>query len=221
MTTLPQDIKERFYKTIEGDISPADFEQWLYADKELANHLEPDDYLELVSFGFKKSGARYELGALLRKHINAEEYETYKMLELLYEARLKNKRLPYILMDLYDLYCKGYDFLKDLGLGIGLAIEVPTGKYASAETWDELTPRQQKELIESFSPELEECIEQLIHWLEAKEIVLTGEQNHIGHYIYRDQRTEEEKKSRFWVAITGDESADLPRRKNILWDRLV
>ncbi len=39
MTTLPQDIKERFYKTIKGDILPEDFQQWLYTEKKLKNHL--------------------------------------------------------------------------------------------------------------------------------------------------------------------------------------
>lgn len=36
MTTLPKDIKERFYQTIKGDISVADFEQvinWLETKK--------------------------------------------------------------------------------------------------------------------------------------------------------------------------------------------
>ena len=58
MTTLPQDIKGRFYKTVKGDISLDDFEQWLYADKELEKHLNPDDYLDLISLSFKKSGAK-------------------------------------------------------------------------------------------------------------------------------------------------------------------
>ena len=61
MTTLTQDIKERFYKTIKGDISLDDFEQWLYADKELEKYLKTDDYLDLISLSFKRSGGKYEL----------------------------------------------------------------------------------------------------------------------------------------------------------------
>lgn len=197
MTTLPQDIKERFYKTIKGEISLEDFEQWLYADKELEKYLNSDDYLDLISFGFKQGGAKYELWDLLKKHIDIGEFETYKMLGLLYEAKQKTKRLPYILMEFYDLYCKGYNFFQDLGLGlgIGLAIEVPRVNNTTADTWDELTSKQQQELLDSFSPELEECIEQVIYWLETKKIILTGEQDEIGHYEYEDLRTEEEKKT--------------------------
>ncbi|TJZ53809.1 hypothetical protein FAZ15_17475 [Sphingobacterium olei] len=196
MTTLPQNIKEKFYRTIEGGISLADFEQWLYADEQLEKHLSPDDYLDLISLSFKKSGAKYQLWNLLRKHIDLGEFETYKMLGLLNEAKQKTERLPFILMEFYDLYCKGYNFLQDLGLGIGLAVEVPRVNNTTADTWDELTSEQQKELLDSFSPELEECIEQVIYWLEAKKIVLTGEQDEIGHYDYEDLRTEEERKSK-------------------------
>jgi hypothetical protein len=219
MTTLPQDIRERFYKTIKGDISLDDFEHWLYTDKELEKHLKSDDYLDLISLSFKKSGAKYELWNLLKKNIDLGEFETYKMLGLLNEAKQKTERLPYILMEFYDLYCKGYNFFQDLGLGIGLAVEVPRVNNTTADTWDELTREQQKELLDSFSPELEECIEQVIYWLETKKIILTGEQDEIGHYEYEDLRTEEEKKSKLWVTVSEDKETGFSESKNTLWDK--
>lgn len=219
MTTLPQDIKERFYRTIKGDISLDDFEQWLYGDKELEKLLNSGDYLDLISLSFKKSGAKYELWNLLKKHINLGEFETFKMLRLLNEAKQKNKKLPYILMEFYDLYCKGYNFLQDLGLGIGLAVEVPRVNNTTAENWEELTTGQQKEILDSFSPELEECIEQVIDWLETKKIILTGEQNEIDHYGYEDLRTEEEKKSKLWVTVSEDKETGFSASKNTLWDK--
>ncbi|MDR2084185.1 MAG: hypothetical protein LBP67_04245 [Bacteroidales bacterium] len=194
MMALPQDIKEKFYKTIKGDISTDNFEQWLYSNKELERYLDSDDYLDLISLDFKKNGAKYELCELLKKHIDLGEFETYKMLELLNEAKKKNERLPYILMEFYDLYCKGYAFLQDLGIGIGLAVQVPSINDSTAETWDELTIEQQKELLDSFSPKLEKYIEEVIYCLEMKKIILTGKQDEIGRYGYEDLRTEEEKK---------------------------
>lgn len=219
MTTLPQDIKERFYKTIKGEISLGDFEQWLYADKELEKYLKSNDYLDLISLSFKKSGAKYELWNLLKKHIDLGEFETYKMLGLLNEAKQKTERLPYILMEFYDLYCKGYNFFQDLGLGIGLAVEVPRVNNTTADTWDELTSEQQKEFLDNFSPELEEGIEQVIYWLETRKIILTGEQDEIGHYEYRDLRTEEEKKSKLWVTVSEDKETGFSASKNTLWDK--
>lgn len=219
MTTLPQDIKDRFYKTIKGDISLDDFEQWLYADKELEKHLKSDDYLDLISLSFKKSGAKYGLWNLLKKQIDLGEFETYKMLERLYEAQKKTERLPYILMEFYDLYCKGYNFLQDLGIGIGLAVEVPRVNNTTADTWDELTGEQQKELLDSFSPELEECIEQVIFLLETKKIILTGEQDEIGHYDYEDFRTEEERQSKRWVTLSKNKETGFSASKNTLGDK--
>jgi hypothetical protein len=216
MTTLPQDIKDRFYKTINRDISVIDFEQWLYADKELEKHLKSDDYLDLISLSFKKSGVKYELWKLLKKHIDLGEYETYKMLRLLNEAKQKNERLPYILMEFYDLYCRGYNFLQDLGLGIGLAVQVPRANNSTADTWDELTAEQQKELLDSFSLELEECVEQAINWLETRKIILTGEQDDIGYYVYNDLRTEEEKKSKLWETVLEDKATGFSASKSTL-----
>ena len=195
MTTLPQDIKEKFYLTIKGDVSLDGFEQWLYEDKEIKEHLNSDDYFELLSFDFKKSGAKYELCNLLKKYIDPEEFETYKMLGLLNEARRKTEQLPFVLMDFYELYCKGYNFLRDLGLGIGLEVVTPRVD-SNADAWDDLTTGQQHELLDSFSPELEECIEQAICWIETKKIILTGKQDENGHYGYEDLRTEEERKSK-------------------------
>lgn len=217
--TLPQDIKERFYKTIKGDISLDDFEQWLYSDKELEKHLNSNDYLDLISLSFKKSGAKYELWNLLKEHIDLGEFEKYKILGLLNEAKQKTERLPYILMEFYDLYCRGYNFFQDLGLGIGLAVEVPRVNNMKGDTWDELTTEQQKELLESFSPELEECIEKVIYWLETKKIILTGEQDEIGHYEYKDLRTEEDKKSKLWVTVSEDKKTGFSASKNTLWDK--
>jgi hypothetical protein len=220
MTTLPREIKERFYKTIKGDILLDDFEQWLYADKEFEKYLKSNDYLDLISLSFNKSGAKYELCSLLKKHIDLGEFETYKILGLLNEAKQKTKRLPYILMEFYDLYCKGYNFFQDLGLGIGFAVEEPNVKNTPADnTWDELTSKQQKELLDSFSPELEECIEQVIYWIETKKIILTGEQDEIGHYEYDDLRTEEEKKSKLWVTVSEDQKTGFLASKNTLWDK--
>ncbi len=216
--TLPKDIKELFYKTIQGNISLDEFEKWLYEDKNLEKLLRPEDYLDLISLNFKKGGAKYELWSFLKKHIDLGEFETYKMLRLLKEAQQKTERLPYILIEFYNLYCKGYGFFQDLGLGIGLAVEVPRVSNSKAENWDELTEQEQKELLDSFSPELEDGIERVIYWLETKKIILIGEQNEIGDFDYKDLRSQEEKKSKLWVTVSEDQKAGYSESKNILWD---
>ena len=66
MRKLPIDIKERFFKTIKGDISLDDFERWVYDSKNLENVLGSDDYLDIISLDYKKSGAKYELHNILK-----------------------------------------------------------------------------------------------------------------------------------------------------------
>jgi predicted DNA-binding WGR domain protein len=219
ITHLPQHIKERCYKTIKGDYSITDFERWLYADKELEQLLHADDYLELISLDFKKGGAKYELWNLLKKQIDLGAFETYKMLELLYAAKRKDEKLPYILMDFYDLYCRGYAFLRDLGLGIGLAVEVPHLNNSPAESWDELTREQQTQVLAGFSPELEACIDDAIAWLESGKIILSGEQDDIGHYAYKDRRTGAERQSRIWVTVSEEKTSGFGIKRNTLWDK--
>jgi hypothetical protein len=96
MRELPIDIKERFFKTIKGDISLDDFENWVYESKILETILESDDYLEIISLDYKKSGAKYELYNILKRLVDIGEFETCKMLELLDAAKQKNERLPFI-----------------------------------------------------------------------------------------------------------------------------
>ncbi|TDH26902.1 hypothetical protein EXU57_08840 [Segetibacter sp. 3557_3] len=187
--TLPADIKETFFETLYGDKSVLDFEQWLYADKRLESALLAEDYLDLISYGYKGDRVKYGLYKLLEKHIDKGEYEKWKLLKLLRKALKRDNDLPEILRRFYDLYCKGYGFLDNLGLGYGLAVEVPP----QADSWEELTAEQQQKLLNSFYPEIEYEIKKAISWLESDKVVLTGFQDEYYHYEYIDNRTEDEK----------------------------
>ena len=54
-------------------------------------------------------------------------------------------------MSFYNLYCRAYSFLDNLGLGYGLAVEAP---YPQGDHWDNLTASQQQKLLASFYPKL-------------------------------------------------------------------
>jgi len=214
MTKLPKHIKERFFKTIKGDISVHEFEQWLYSDKELENILDSGDYLDLISFSFQKSTAKYELWNLLKKHIDVGEFETYKLIELLYETKRRSEKLPFILMDFYELYCKGLIFLREIGLGYGLSVVVPRMENTKADTWEELTETQQKKLLDSFFPDLENEIDKVIDWFENGKIIIKGERDEIGYYTYDDYRTEEERTSDLWTEHTFENEESYLEKNN-------
>lgn len=75
--SLPKEILEIFYETLNGDRSIPDFEQWLYANRQLESMMTPEDYLDLISLGYKDRWAAHDLPILLGKHIQKSEFELY------------------------------------------------------------------------------------------------------------------------------------------------
>jgi len=196
MINLPKHIELKFYGAIIGKIKIEDFEKWIYSNEEIESILSEDDYLELISFNYKESGAKYELVDFLsEKYVDLGEYEKWKILQKLNIALKRDKRLPEILREFYDLYCRGYTFLNDLGLGYGLTVEVPPSGNYKAESWEEMPEKEKSELLDSFYPQLDLDIKRTIDWIEKGKILLTGKKDEIGHYEYKDLRTEEESKS--------------------------
>jgi|JI6StandDraft_1071083.scaffolds.fasta_scaffold33637_3 hypothetical protein len=204
--TLPVDIKQIFFDTLIGDKTVLEFEQWLYADKRLETILNSDDYLDLISYGYKSHTAKYGLFKLLEKHFDKGELETKRIYTLLAKALNRDKELPEILMIFYDLYCKGYNFFDNLGLGYGLRVEVP-GINNYVETWDDLSEAQQTTLLNSFYPDIETEIKKVISWLDTGKVILTGIKDENNHFEYIDNRTELEKEPTGYQVATVDSKA--------------
>lgn len=216
MIKLPENIRLKFYEIIFDATNLNEFEAWIYIDKQLESALSPDDYLELISFNYKKNGAKYELVELLfNRFINPEEYQKWKMLNLLYTALQKDERLPDILRQFYDLYCKGYTFLNDLGLGYGLTVEVPPSKFPS-DNWADLSDENKVEILQSFHPQLESDIQRAIAWIEQGKIIFKRTKNEMGNQEYDDLRTDEEAKSTVWTVIESNPSTSWEVRESNL-----
>ncbi|MGF7039100.1 hypothetical protein [Mucilaginibacter lappiensis] len=126
---LPYTIKQTFFKVMSGQIPLIEFEQWVYSTEGLENTLSEEAYFNLISFDYKKNGAKYELFESLKQTIDLREYETFKLKQLLGEARLRDLKLPGILEEFYDLYCCGYQFLSNLGIGFGLEMNCLPSSY--------------------------------------------------------------------------------------------
>ena len=146
---------------------------------------------------------------LLEKHIDKGELETKRVYRLLIKALNRDNELPEILMTFYDFYCKGYNFFDNLGLGYGLAIEVPRVENTTADTWDELTQEQQRNLLDSFYPDLETEIKKVIYWLDNSKLTLTGIKDQYNHFEYIDNRTEIEKQPTGYKVATIDNQKPL------------
>lgn len=186
---------------ISGELSLEAFEEWVYTS-ELEEELSEEDHLDLISFNFKGNGAKYELIHLLKRFVDLGEYETQKVRNKLEAALNTPENLPQLLAEFYNLHCRGYGFLQDLGMGFGLTIVVPPTKYHD-KTWEQLNKAEQDYILAGFYPVLDECLRDAIYWLDSGKIVLTGEKEIDNDYFleYHDYRTEEERKTRLFKEV--------------------
>ena len=193
MDSFPTDIKEVFFKTFFGDTSVESFEQWVYKTKELEQLLPPDSYFNLISFDYKQPKVKYELVKIIERLIDNGEYETWKLRHLLKQTTERTGDYPRALVQFYDLYCKGYYFVDNLAFGYGLPLDSPWSKFG-VDSFDKLTTAQQKELADSFYPDIERELNKASHWLDSKKIILTGQRGDLDRFEFLDTRAEEEKK---------------------------
>jgi hypothetical protein len=106
------------------------------------------------------------------------------------------------MMGFYDLYCDGYYFLDDLGLGYGLMFTVPPSKF-QVDTWDKLRLDQKSEYINELFPKIEKEVLKVKDWIANGKIVLTSEKDELNRYCYSDFRTDMEKKSEVWMPVAN------------------
>jgi hypothetical protein len=166
------------------------FEHWVYTNKVLEIALSDDDYLELLSFNYKKGAAKHELFNLLARLIDLGEYEKWKLIGLLHKAKVCDINLPGILEQFYDLYCHGYGFLNTLGLGFGLSMCVLPAPY-KVEHWGELQAAELAQLVQSL-PKLiiNYEVDMVLRWLDEGAIILTGERDELNHLEFIDNRSD-------------------------------
>ena len=187
-------FEEKVYKLISREIEVSNFEKWVYSEKELEKILTNDDYLELVSLNYTTPSSLYEAEKILKKHIEIEKYHEWYLRNILQKIIERPDNVYKYIVETYDLYCNGYNFLDNLGIGYGLGIEVPHSSY-SAQSWGNLESIEQKELIDNYYPNIKKEAEKVIDWLDSKKIILTGYSGDFQGIEYKDNRNQEEKET--------------------------
>ena len=200
-------------------ISVKEFENWVYETKWLESELTEEEYIDLISLNYGTSSSKYEIGKILKDRFDEGKFESVKMVELLTSIIERDGKEGESLMRMYDLYCRGYYFLEDLGLGIGLFIEVPN-KYG-VEYYHELNEKQKKELVNSVYPPAKELAIELKKWILKGDLKLTGErESELNRWQYIDNRTEEDKKSRVWkVEDVDSKTGEVRSKSNMLLNK--
>lgn len=181
-------VEEIFYDFLHRDLNIKDFEVWVYTSDELKSFVGSDDYLALITLDFNSINARDESEKIIRKYADVSKFETMKMLDLLYKAITNNEDTGTILITFYDLYCHGYYFLDKLGLRYGLTCAVPPIRHYREDSWEDLSDRDRKELVDGFYPEIIKDIQDVIALIQNEQIIITGTKGYMGQLEYIDNR---------------------------------
>jgi len=167
------------YGLICNDLDITTFESWVYKYDGLEKILSKTDYLELISLNYQSPHVKDQIVKILDRCIDHGRCETYRLLSILYKALESPSQLPDILLDLYDMYCHGYEFLNDLGLAFAFYFATETGSWELSE--------EKRSAIELSYPQIAGDIKQAIDWIESGKIVLTGkEKNRMSGIVYRE-----------------------------------
>lgn len=203
MNKLPLDIQIQFFKVYNNEISIPDFERWLYSKKELEQLLDSDTYIDLISLNFKDRHVKHEMGKIIDPFLNFGKFEERKLRKILTDLIDRNDDFAKSLIDTYDLYCSGYNFFDNLGLGYGLTFSEDFWDYTD---WESLTSEQQNSRIDRIYPSVKRDAELVLKWLDEAKVVPTGETDDIGDYQYIDKRTHSERKLRTIEIVENKEA---------------
>ena len=180
------------YKLINHDFSLPEFEQWVYSNSELESMLKAEEYLELISLNYKTPSSLYEAEKILKKYINISQYHTWRVTEVMQKIIDRPEDVHKYIEECYELYYEGFGFLQNLGIGYGLSITVLPSNY-KCESWNELNFLEQRELIDSFYPNVAEEAKKVLDWLDSGTVVITGHDGSYWGIRYEDSRTESDK----------------------------
>lgn len=190
---IPTSIQEKFLAYLDGELSPAEFEKWIYDTPELEAVLGEENYLKILSYDFHQEGGKSSIKAILKQYIDYGKYETQFILKLVEEIKENSSSCQSHLKTVYQLYCSGYNFLDNLGIGYGLKLVVPY--EFDADKWEDIEEEKRKAIIDGFYPKLAEEADKVIRWINNEQLKLSGKVDEMGRKEYIDNRTEAEKKA--------------------------
>jgi hypothetical protein len=187
MPKLPVNIQIDFFKMLNNETVVVNFEQWVYQNKQLEICFEADDYLALISLNYKDSHFKHEMKKIVDKYLDYGEFEKRKLKKILNDIISKNADFTKSLIATYDLYCHGYYFLDNIGLGYGLTF---SDDFYEFKDWESLTSSEKDNRINDIYTGAKAETEKILYWIEKEKIVFTGIADEMGRYSFIDNRTD-------------------------------
>jgi len=212
------EIESKYFDFTKGRLSPREFEEWVYKSETLQIELDKNEYLALISLHFDTPSVKYEVEKILKNKVNKGKFQQIILLNLLDSIIDRDGKEGESLVRMYDLYCGGYYFLQDLGLGIGLQVASPF-RY-DYDCYHELTTEQKRQVVDRVYPEADELAQEIKNWIVRGELVLTGTvEREMNRWEYIDNRKEKDKQSRVWRTVKEADEDKISVKRNVLLDK--
>jgi hypothetical protein len=109
------EFKDKVFKVLEGYLSLAEFEKWLYKSDDLLNLMSRDVVLEAFTFNYKQHDAKYRFKKQSSLIFDEDEFMLWKVKSNLRDLIAKSNNRDRILYDFYCLGYDGYNFLQSIG----------------------------------------------------------------------------------------------------------
>jgi hypothetical protein len=181
-----KDIQEQFYKIYKGLISVSEFEKWLYDTPEIENFYGNDFYFNLLDLNYRGRHIKNELEKVIETKIPFGEFEQMRIVSLLEKIIYEKDDLVEVLEQIYDDYCRGYSFLRYLGLNYVTGIQdFPRLKHK--DKWDNKVFNSKREILINIKPKMVREARRLLSFFKSGLLSITVEND------YYDFRTEEDR----------------------------
>jgi len=167
-----------FFKLVSHEIELLEFEKWVYSESKLEEILSSNDYLELISINYKTPSGLYEAEKVLSSYFSMGKYYEWNIRNILQKITEKPNDVHKYIEQCYDLYCDGFDFMDNLGMGYGLGLTCPD---------------YYNEKVDDYYPQILGEVEKVLEWLDNGKIVITGHSGEYQGIEYEDNRSVEEK----------------------------
>lgn len=179
------------YRVFYENLDIKEFEKFIY-DETNRWIVNDDDYLDLISINYNSKHAKYEAKKILEKYIDFGIFESYRVKSILESALNNDDMLGAYLIEIYELYCHGYYFLREIALGFGLTCTY-TPKGYSERSWYDLLLEEKRKLHKLFQPKLYSCLNRSLNWIKNDDIIITGTKGDLDRWEYIDYRSKEDK----------------------------
>ncbi|GLX78284.1 hypothetical protein tinsulaeT_16240 [Thalassotalea insulae] len=167
-----------FFKLVSHEIELSEFESWVYSESRLEEILSSDDYLELISINYKTPSSLYEAQKILTSYFSMGKYYEWNIRNILQKIVEKPNDVHKYIEQCYNLYCEGFGFMDNLGLGYGLGITCSD---------------YHNEKVDDYYPQILGEVDKVVEWLDSGKIVITGHSGEYHGIEYEDNRSVIEK----------------------------